>query len=86
MKTRWRKSGYSSQQIDGTEEMPGLADLTWTYLKSASFDELTANRQRLLNALKPSEIAYMLKNWLPKEDRVITVYTRGYLNLGVNST
>jgi MULE transposase domain len=86
MKARWRKSGYTSQQIDGVGDEPGLADLTWTYLKSSSFHELLTNRQRLLDALKPPEVAYILKTWVPKEDRVVAVYTRGYPNLGATST
>jgi hypothetical protein len=76
MKTRWRQSGYSREQIDGIRTEPGLADLTWTYLKSSSFHELSTNRQRLLDALNPPEVAYILKNWVP-EDRVVAVFTRG---------
>jgi hypothetical protein len=61
MKTKWRKSGSSSVQIDGIGE----------YLKSPTFAELAANREHLLAALKPAEVKYIQQNWVPKEDRVI---------------
>jgi len=86
MKTRWRKNGYSSTQIDGTDDEPGLADLTWQYLKSPTLTDLATNRERLLAALKPAEVKYVQQNWVPKEDRVIAAYTRAYPNLGATAT
>lgn len=62
MKTRWRKNGYSSIEIDGTEDKPGLTDLTWQYLQSLTLIDLIANRGRLLAALKPAEVKYVQQN------------------------
>lgn len=86
MKTRWRKSGYSSVQIDGINDKPGLTDLTWQYLKSPTLTDLATNRERLIAALKPAEVKYVQQNWVPKEDRVIAAYTRAYPNLGATAT
>ena len=71
MKTRRRKNGYSSTQIDGTDDEPGLADLTRQYLKSPTLTDLATNRERLLAALKPAEVKYVQQNWVPKEHRVL---------------
>ena len=86
MKTRWRKSGYTSAQIDGVGNELGLSDLTWQYLNSTTTHKLTINRQRLIDALKPAEVTYIQKNWIPKEERVIAVFTQGYPNLGATAT
>lgn len=48
--------------------------------------DLDLNRQRLLDRLQPAEYAYIEDNWRDKEERVIAVYTRKYLNLGANAS
>jgi hypothetical protein len=86
MKTRWQKSRYSSVQIDGLDDEPGLADLTWQYLKCPTLTDLATNHKYLLTVLKPAEVKYVQPNWVPKEDRVIAAYTRAYPNLDATAT
>ena len=53
---------------------------------SETKEQLMANRKALVSALRPSEKAYILEAWQPKEKRVIHCYTKLYSNLGVNSS
>jgi hypothetical protein len=87
MKQRYRKSGYKKEDIDGLWEdgklvNPGLADLSWQYIKLMSIDELEANQQLLIDALRPEDRAYIRDTWQPKEERVVWCYTKFYPNLG----
>ena len=54
-----RKNKYSSTQIDGIEDEPGLMDLTWQYIKSPTFTDPATNRERLLTVIKPTEVKYI---------------------------
>jgi hypothetical protein len=47
-----------------------------------SIDELEANRQLLIDALRPEDRGYIKDTWQPKEERVVWCYTKFYLNLG----
>ena len=80
MLKRFRTSGYKKDNVDI------LQDLCWTYVKSATVQDLEDNRQRLLNELKPAEQRYITETWLPKEDRVVYYYTNTYMNLGCTSS
>jgi hypothetical protein len=76
MKERFRKSGYKKEEIDGfwqdgQQVDTGLADLSWQYIKSMSIDDLEANRQLLIDALRPEDRRYIRDTWQLKEDRVI---------------
>lgn len=88
---RFQKAGYTSTELDGyideaQVDYEGLKDLTWAYLKSNTLTELDANRQRLLDALRPAEQQYIMNTWIPKEQRVIFCYTRKLPNLGAASS
>jgi hypothetical protein len=76
MKARYRKSGYKKEEIDGVWKdniliNTGLADLSWRYIKSILTDKLEANRQLLINALRPEDKRYIKDIWQLKEKRVI---------------
>jgi hypothetical protein len=86
MKRRFRKGGYTSDQIDGTDEVSGLAELAWSYIKSNTFEALETNRERLIAALQPKDRIYIKETWQPKESRVVYAYTRLYPNLGCHSS
>ena len=92
MLARFRKSGgYSKEDIDGTEaedgiRLPGLKDLAWQYIKSMAVEELEQNRESLLVKLRPGDRQYIEDTWIPKERRVIHLYTRFYPNLGSTSS
>lgn len=91
MKTKYRQSGYKKAEIEGEYEgnkkiTLGLADFSWQYIKSMTFDELTANRKILLDHLKPEDRTYIVDTWQPKEDRVVWLYTHYYPNLGSTSS
>jgi hypothetical protein len=47
-----------------------------------SIDDLEANRQLLIDALRPEDRRYIRDTWQLKEDCVIWCYTKFYLNLG----
>jgi hypothetical protein len=51
MKRRFRKGGYTSDQVDGTDEFSGLAGLAWSYIQSNTFEALEHNRENLIAAL-----------------------------------
>jgi hypothetical protein len=60
MEAKYRKSGYRKDEIrgwvDGNGEYhSGLKDLSWAYVKSATIEQLEANRQFLLDALKSED-------------------------------
>jgi hypothetical protein len=80
MKAKYRKSGYKSDEVEE------LASLSWAYIDSDTEEDLEANRTALLSALQPTEKAYILDTWQPKERRVIRCYTKLYANLGVSSS
>jgi hypothetical protein len=87
MKARYRKSGYKKEEIDRVWKdniliNTGLADLSWRYIKSISTDKLEANRQLLIDALRPEDKRYIKDIWQSKEKRVVWYYTKFYLNLG----
>jgi hypothetical protein len=86
MKRRFRKGGYTSNQIDGTDDFPGLAKLSWDYIQSNTFEALETNRESLLAALQPKDRTYIRETWQPKESRVVYAYTRLYPNLGCTSS
>jgi hypothetical protein len=86
MKRRFRKGGYTSDQIDGTDEVSGLIELAWSYIKSNTFEALEINRERLIAALQSKDRIYIKKTWQPKESRVVYAYTRLYPNLGCHSS
>lgn len=44
MRKRFRKCGYASTQIDGAGEVTGLAELSWSYIKSGTFEASDMNR------------------------------------------
>ena len=86
MKRRFRKGGYTSTQVDGTDEVVGLSELCWKYIQSDTFETLERNRARLKSALQPKDRAYIEETWQPKESRVIYAYTHLYPNLGATSS
>jgi hypothetical protein len=45
-------------------------------------DKLKANRQLLIDALRPENKSYIKDIWQPKEERVVWYYIKFYLNLG----
>jgi hypothetical protein len=59
MKRRFRKGGYTSDQVDGTNEFTGLAELSWNYIKSNTFEALESNRERLIAVLQPKDRIYI---------------------------
>ncbi len=48
--------------------------------------ELGNRRKKLLAELHEPEQRYLKENWEPKERQFVRAYTRGYPNLGCNST
>lgn len=63
MKRRFRKGGYTSDQVDGTGEASGLAELAWAYIKSDTFEALEINRERLISVLQPKDRIYIKEIW-----------------------
>jgi hypothetical protein len=59
MKKRFRKGGYTSIQIDGTDEVTGLTELSWNYIKSGTFEALKVSRERLTAGLQPKDRIYI---------------------------
>ena len=87
MRAKFNKAGYTTEElngwVDGEVEVPGLADLSWAYIKSDTLELLEMNRATLIAALRPKERSYIAETWLPKEHRVVFCYTK---LLGCNAT
>ena len=60
---------------------PGLKDYVWLYIKSRTPQELEVNRAKLCSNLRIEDCAYIKDTWVPKERRVIHLYTTMYANL-----
>lgn len=67
-------------------EIKGLKNFAWAYIKSATMEDLESNRQALYNHLKAPARQYISEVWGPKECRVIRCYTRLFFNLGMHSS
>jgi hypothetical protein len=86
MKKRFRKGGYTSIQIDGTDEVTVLTELSWNYIKSGTFEALEVSRERLTAGLQPKDRIYIKDTWQSRESCVVYAYTRLYPNLGCHSS
>jgi hypothetical protein len=80
MKIKYRKSGYTSDEVEE------LAHLSWAYVCSDTEEELDSNRTALPFMLKASEKSYIEDIWIPKERRTIRCYTKLLANLGINAS
>jgi hypothetical protein len=90
MRAKFNKAGYTTEElngwVDGEVEVPGLADLSWAYIKSDTLKLLEVNRSTLVAALRPKERGYIMETWLSKEHRVVFCYTKLLNNLDCNAT
>jgi hypothetical protein len=90
IRAKFNKAGYTTEElnsrVDGKIEVPGLADLSWAYIKSNTLELLKVNRATLVAALRPEERNYIIETWLLKEYRVVFCYTKLLNNLGCNAT
>jgi hypothetical protein len=68
------------------EKREEIHSATWTYIKSASSEELERNRASLYLLLDNPEINYVIENWLSKEARIIRYHTEKYPNFGIHGT
>jgi hypothetical protein len=68
------------------EEREAIMKLVWAYIWSASEQELEMNRAVMMNAMKPSERAYIQAHWQPKERQIIRCYTSLMPNLNCFTT
>jgi hypothetical protein len=68
------------------EERDAIMRLVWTYIWSASKTDLETNRAVMIEAMKPSERAYIEAHWRPKEKQVIRCYTSLMPNLNCFTT
>ena len=63
MRAKFNKAGYTTEElngwVDGKVEVPGLADLSWAYIKSDTLELLEVNRATLVTALRPEERSYI---------------------------
>jgi hypothetical protein len=67
MKMKYRKSGYKKAEIEGEFEgnkkiTLGLADYSWQYIKSMTFDELETNR-KLIRKDSAARLQYSILKW-----------------------
>jgi hypothetical protein len=60
--------------------------MIWDYIKSSTTSELAKNRAQLYAQLKPDEIAYIKRYWVPKESQFLRIHTSKYANLGCYSS
>jgi len=58
----------------------------WRYIASKSIDELTENRRLLGLSVGPQFTRYLAETWVPKEEKVIYLYTHKLANLGSTSS
>ncbi|KIW89890.1 uncharacterized protein Z519_09319 [Cladophialophora bantiana CBS 173.52] len=88
MKARFRKMGHTTDQIKGQgsgsrKAIEGLADRAWAYIRADTQEAVEARRNDLqLRLIEPR----YLDEWREKEDRVVTLFTRGLSNLGHSSS
>jgi MULE transposase domain len=68
------------------EQREELIKFVWNYIQSPNKTELGSRRDKLLAELHEPERRYLQENWEPKECQFVRAYTRGYPNLGCNST
>lgn len=59
---------------------------TWDYIKSATTEDLTVNRNQLISSLHIKEREYLDDHVVPIEHQFVRAITQTYPNLGVNST
>jgi hypothetical protein len=78
MMAKFNKAGYTTEElkgwVDGEVEIPGLADLSWAYIKSDTLELLEVNRATITAALRPKGRSYITETWLAKEHRVVFCY------------
>lgn len=58
----------------------------WLYIKSMTEQELKANRRSLGNSIGPLFMKYLEETWIPKEQKVVYLYTHKNANLGSTSS
>ena len=71
--------GYTSDEIEV------LKNKAWLYIQSPTLDDLTANRQALIDSLHPKDQEYVC-GLQGKESLFVECYTKEYANLEANST
>ena len=94
MLKHFRNRKYTSEEIHGTNEdqangiakKPGLKDLVWQYIESATLLDLESNRSALLEEMHADDKQYILDNWRHDEKLFIVAHTRRYPNLSAIST
>ncbi len=82
---------HTNQEIRGGNdsdgnEVEGLKDLAYRYIKSQSEEDLRINRQALYSRLATKSAAYIKDKWQPKERRVVRLFTCQLMNLGCHSS
>jgi hypothetical protein len=58
----------------------------WEYIQSKTPEALTANRRALGQAVGPLFMKYLEETWIPKEQKVVYLYTHKNANLGATSS
>ena len=59
---------------------------TWYWIKETDHEKVPERREELYDLLKPKEVAYLKKTYLPKERLFQRASTRLFPNLGMNSS
>ena len=68
------------------DTVTSLKDLAYSYIKSATNEDLQTNRKALYNRLKRGGKDYIDDVWRRKEDRVVRYFTLLNFNLGCHSS
>jgi hypothetical protein len=68
------------------DEREVIMDLVWSYIWSATEQELEVKRTAMKAAMRLADQEYIDKHWVPKERQVIRVYTSKYANLNCFSS
>lgn len=58
----------------------------WAYITSMTEQQLDTNRRDLGTSVGPLFMKYLQETWIPKEQKVIYLYTFKYANLGASSS
>jgi hypothetical protein len=66
--------------------VPGLHHFSWKYLQSETLEDLEANRETLMDLLRPHDRYYIDVHWRKVEEAVVYYYTKMYANLGSTSS
>ena len=77
MVVKMRQLGVPGDDIKATHK-----SACWRYIASKSIDELTENRRILGLTVGPQFTRYLAETWVPKEEKVIYLYTHKLANLG----